>query len=443
MRGWPLIGPVREVHQDLLGVYERAERECGDVARLVTGLPPVRGVVHLVMHPDGMRHVLAAGGRDYGKDSPAYEELRAYIGSGLLTSQDEDWERQKRLIQPLFTPRRVAGYAAVMAEESERLVDELRPSALAGKPVGLQAAAMTYTLRVVGRLLFGDALDKVLDVLRGSWEPLQRHMVFRGVAPRRLPRDWPTPGGRRAKRAQRALYDAVDGVIARAAPDGDATEVRDLLTLLLRARDPADGSALSPGEVRDQVLVFLLAGHETTASALTFTLHLLGRHTEVQDHVREEAREGLGDPARALPYTRQVVQEGMRLYPSVCHIPRNARRDDVVMGHLVRAGEAVVLPVWVVHRDPRWWPDPLRFDPDRFAHAAAGRHRRYAYLPFGGGPRACIGAQFALLEASILTATVVRAFGLTSDPTLPPLFAGITLRPKGPVRARLELLDRG
>lgn len=432
--GWPLVGPVADVHRNLLGVYERAHRECGDVARLVTGIPPLRQTVHLVMHPDGVRHVLAARSRDYGKDSPTYEEIRAYLGRGLLTSQDADWERQKRLVQPLFTPRRVAGYAGVIAEEAARLAEDWQREARAGRPVDLHAASLTYTMRVVGRLLFGEALDDVLDVVQGSFEPMQHHMLFRGLAPVRLPRDWPTPGARRTARHQQALYASVDAVIARAASRPDPGR-QDLLTLLLAARDPADGSPLSLDEVRDQVLVFLLAGHETSAGGLTFALWLLGRHPDEQQRVREEARSGPGGP---LPYTRQVVEEAMRLYPPACHIPRSARRDDTVLGRRIAAGDDVLLPTWVVHRDGRWWPDPLRFDPDRFATGRqAGRHR-YAYLPFGGGPRACIGAQLALVEMTLAVAALVGAFELRTRAGLPPLFPGVTLRPRGPVLATLR-----
>ncbi len=438
--GWPLVGPVVEVQRDLLGLYERAHRECGDVARLVTGVPPFRKVIHLVMHPDGIRHVLAGHGRDYGKDSPLYQELRAYIGAGLLTSQDQDWERQKRLIQPLFTPRRVSRYAEIMAEESARLVAAWRDGAAAGRPVDLHHGCMTYTLRVVARVLFGSELDDVVEVLERTVEPLQRHIMFRGLVPGRVPRQWPTPGARRAARDQNELYAVVDRLIDRAFTHESDSDRTDLLTLLRGARDPADGSALRRDEVRDQLLVFLLAGHETTANALTFTLYLLGRHSDVQAKVRAEARSGLAHPAEGLPYIRQTVQEAMRLYPPACHIGRDARRDDVLLGHDVRAGDAVLVPVWVVHRDPRWWPDPLRFDPSRFSADRFAEQRKYSYLPFGGGPRACIGARFALLESSILVATVVQTLALSTEPHLPPLYPGITLRPSGPIAARCDLL---
>lgn len=439
--GWPVLGPVLDVHRDLLRVYERAHRECGDVARLVTGVPPLRRTVHLVMHPDGVRQVLAAGSRGYGKDSPVYEELRAFVGSGLLTSQDADWERQKRMLQPLFTPRRVAGYAGVMAEEADLLVDSWRGSQADGDvDVDLHHGSNTYTLRVVGRLLFGKALDDILDTVESTFVPIQRHVMFRGLTPVRLPRHWPTPGGIRTDRHRQTLLAAVDAILDRprrpADSDPAAAEPEDLVSVLLRAHDPVDGSPLSRDEVRDQALVFVLAGQETTALALTYTFHLLGGHPEVQERVRAEA-ESCANPVTDLPYTRQVVHEAMRLYPPAVHIGRSARHDDTVLGARVCAGDPVIIPTWVVHRDERWWPDPVRFDPERFTPEATSQRHRYAYLPFGGGPRSCIGSQFAMLEASIAVATAVRAYSVRTPSTLTPLYPGITLRPRGPVPARL------
>ncbi len=249
--GWPVVGPVLEVHQDLLGLYERAHRECGDIARLVLGVPPLRKVLHLVMHPEGVQHVLATQASSYGKDNPAYEEVRAYFGRGLLTSQDQEWERQKRMIQPLFTPRRVATYAGVMAEEAETVVASWRQAAALGRPVDLHEASFSYTLRVIGRALFGDALD---DVVARSADRIQHHVLFRTLSPVRLPRHWPTPRARAADRHRQALYRAVDTIIARADRREHGDEPGDLVSLLLAAPDPVDGSALSHQEVRDQNL---------------------------------------------------------------------------------------------------------------------------------------------------------------------------------------------
>lgn len=435
LSGLPLVGPVLEAQRDLLGLYERAHREHGDMARMVLGVPPVRTTTHLVMHPDGARQVLTAR-TGLGKDTPVYRELRGWFGQGLLTSEGAVWERQRRLLQPLFTPRRVDGYAGVMRQEGERLAEEWTAEAARG-PVDLYAGSLRYALRVVGRLLFGRPADDALAVLSRTSVPLQHHIVSRGLNPLSPPRGWPTPQGRRAARLQAEVDAAVEDVVARADPDDEDAD--DLVTLLLRARDPVDGTALSRQEVHEQVLVFLLAGHETTASALALTFWLLGAHPEEQERLRREAA-ATDDLVHGLPRARQAVQEGLRLFPSAPHVARDARQDHEILGRPVAAGDAVLVPVWVLHRDPRWWPDPLRFDPDRFAedNPDAGSRPRYAYLPFGGGSRSCIGDRFALLEAGIALASVCERLDLRTSPPTPPLYPGIALRPAGPVLATVH-----
>jgi cytochrome P450 len=233
----------------------------------------------------------------------------------------------------------------------------------------------------------------------------------------------------------------VDGIVDRRRAAGTGGE--DLLSLLLHARDPdaAGAEALDDAEVRDQILIFLLAGHETTATALTFTLHLLGRHPEVQQRVRVEAEQVLGaddqmptiEQIAALGYTTQVVKEAMRLYPSAYAMGRQIPEGDVIDGYQLPPGADLFVSPWVTHRHPQVWEQPQRFDPDRFTPEREQQRHRYAYLPFGGGPRACIGQYFSMLEATLATAGIVRAFGLQAPPGPVPLSTGITLRPAGRV----------
>ncbi len=217
-----------------------------------------------------------------------------------------------------------------------------------------------------------------------------------------------------------------------------------MLDLLLRATDPEGGEGLDNSEVRDQVLVFLLAGHETTATSLTFTFHLLGHHPEVQDRVFDEVTQVLGDrpPAlediRALSYTTMAIKEAMRLYPAAYAMGRMATRDDTFEGYAIPAGSPAVVSPWATHRHPRFWDEPERFDPSRFTPERERARHRYAYFPFGGGPRACIGQYFSMLEAVIVTAMLVRAFRLKTQERRVPLFTGITLRPSGAMPCELE-----
>jgi cytochrome P450 len=302
-------------------------------------------------------------------------------------------------------------------------------------------------LRVVLKALFGESSGEVLHHVRRAFPVVADTVVRRGVGIVRLPTAIPTPRVRRGRAARAELFGVCDAMIAARRARG-ADDGTDLLSRLLRARDGEE--LLSDDEVRDQVLVFLLAGHETTAIALTFALHLLGRHPDVQDAVRAEIREVVGDarPTAAatasLPLTTAVLKETMRLYPSVPFIPRLTVADDEVLGHPIRVGTTVVLGPWSIHRHPEFWEDPLTFDPSRFApdvEAAARRHR-YAWMPFGGGPRACIGQHFSMVEAALALAVLLRGHRVdaVADTDHVPVDTLLTLFPTEPVLARVERL---
>jgi cytochrome P450 len=274
-----LLGSALDLRRDLLGACERAFHRYGDVVRFRVGPPGLRRGICLVFHPDAAHRVLAGNWTNYRKDNIFYNEIRRAFGDGLLTSQDDDWQRQKRFLQPLFTPRRVTGYAATMSEQVDRLATRWR-SRPAGT-VNLHDEMTGLSLRVVCRVLFGDDVDQALPVVQQAFGPLGEEVRRRGLAPFRPPMSWPTGGNRRLLRAQRALNGVCDEIIARRRAAGHGLGEADLLGLLLDARD--EDTKLTAVEVRDQVLIFLLAGHETTSTALTYTLHLLGRHPEVQD----------------------------------------------------------------------------------------------------------------------------------------------------------------
>jgi cytochrome P450 len=440
-RGLPLLGSSLDLLRDPLGTYAQAGRTYGDLVRFVVGPPGRRVVLHMVVEPDLVRQVLADHG--HTKDMIFYTAAAETLGDALLTSDGERWRRQRRIIQPLFTRQRMAGYVAAMAEEAGALVASWDSAAAAGRPVDLHREMTGYTLRVIGRLLFGADVDAAIGQVGAAFGVLNPYIHRRIVAPVRWPRSWPTPANRRAAQARAAL-DAVVGQIIDRRRAGTAPEADDLVGRLLAARDPDTGDRLDDTEVREQVLLFLLAGHETTATALTFALHLLGRHPEVQRRVRDEAREVLGDraptaaDAASLARTTRVVKEALRLYPPLYGIGRRTGADGTVGGYRLPAGSVVLVSPWATHRHPRHWPHPDRFDPDRFVpDREAGRHR-YAYLPFGAGPRACLGGHFAMLEAVVATAMVVRRHRLATPPGPVPLATGITLRPAAPVPCKLQ-----
>jgi cytochrome P450 len=444
--GHPLLGNVPALRRDLLGTMLDAFHRYGDVVTYRIGARWQRLGNDLVAvhHPEGVRQVLT-NPQVFGRRTAGFEVLAEMLGEGLLTSDGDLWKRQRRTLQPLFTPRRVAGYTDLMTAEAARLFE--RPALPPGSVVDLHELMGRYALRVVGRALFGDEVDDVApDLLR--LVPFASDLsLARSMQIARLPLGFPTPRNHRFQRVSAELYEIVERILARrgATADGgsdaggsDAGDsaagdsADDMLSRLHAARDPETGQPLSRAEIRDQVLVFLLAGHETTAGALTFTLHLLGRHPDIQDRVAAAAADPDGPDL-----VRAALLEGMRLYPPAHSTERRAEVDTEIGGRHIPAGTPVIVSPWVTHRHPDFWPDPERFDPERFLGDRDRDRPRYTYFPFGGGSRSCIGEHFALLEATVLLRTLLTRYRVEAlDPRmrLTPL---ITLRPAAPVRAMM------
>jgi cytochrome P450 len=437
-----VLGFALELRRNQLRTYERVMREYGDVVRLVVGPPGLRCEVTCAFHPEGVQRVLAGSREGYSKDTPGYREIAAAFGHGLVTSQGQLWQRQRRLIQPLFTRKQIATYATLMAEEVEHTADRWDRRDGQRGTVDAHGEMTRLTLRVVGRAIFGDDVEPASHVIRRTFPVLTRHILRRTLAPVAPPAAWPTPANLRAARAQRALYALADDLIARRRTAGVGGE--DLLSRLLDARDPETRTAMEIQQVRDEALIFLLAGHETTSSALTLTLQLLGRHPDEQQRVADELADVLGgrrptvDDLPALRRTAMVLKEAMRLYPPVHALARRAEREDEIGGHRIPPGSLLVVSQWATHRHPRIWKDPQTFNPDRFTpEQEAGRHR-YAYFPFGGGPRACIGSHFAAQEARIALAVLLQRYRIRAPLASVRLdTSGITVRPKHPVPIEL------
>ncbi|MEU4730480.1 cytochrome P450 [Streptomyces sp. NPDC023588] len=456
LAGKPLLGSLFDMKTDSLGTYLRAQHQHGDLVRITAGPPGLRAELYCVFSPQGAQQVLATEAANFRKDNPFYQELRDAFGNGLLTSQDEDYLRQRRLIQPLFTRRRVDGYAGAVAAETQTVID--RWAQAPDGIVDVSGEMMHFALRTVARILFGTDVETTVDVVGRCFPVLTEYVLRRGYSPANIPRSWPTPGNKRAAAALDELYGACDEIIAgrrdadaKAGGGGDAGAEagqpgEDLLTLLAAAKSSDDGE-FDASELRDQVLIFLLAGHETTATSLCFALHLLALHPELQDRAREEVSRVLGDrtPEAAdldrLPYLTQVLKEAMRLYPAAPVMGRKAVAETRIGEHVVPAGAHVIVAPWVTHRLPRHWPDPDRFDPERFTPEAEAGRPRYAWFPFGGGPRACIGQHFSMLESVIALAMVLRAYEFEAVDTEVPVSAGITLRTDGPARCRVRRVD--
>ncbi len=416
--GW-LLGVAPAFKREALTSLLDGHRRYGDVVAYRFG--PRRGrlgrLAVAVHHPDDVHRVFTGHEHVFNRHTVVFSVLTEVFGSGLLTTEGEVWKRQRRTLQPLFTPRHVTGYAQLMAAEADRVVRDI------GAEVDLHELMQRYTLRVVGRALFGEDVDDIVPVLHDLVPRISDLTRARTMQPARFPLGWPTPRNVRLSGLRRGQYALVDGILAkrrRGAPRDD------LVGRLAAARDPDTGQPLSEQEIRDQVLIFLLAGHETTAGALTFTVHQLGLYPEAQDRVA-------GDEG----YAKAALREGMRLYPPAYATERLAAVDTELGGYPVPRGTVIIISPYVTHRHPGFWPDPARYRPERFLGDQKDRHR-YAYFPFGGGARSCIGEHFALLEATILLRALLTRYRVTSLDPEPRVLPLVTLRPADPVRAAVS-----
>lgn len=425
--GSTLLGVLPDFNRDLFATFLSGFHRYGDIVAYRLGPPRgphwLRRRVVTIHHPTTVHHVLTqAGNGTFTRTTDSFQVLTELIGDGLLTTDGDVWRRQRRTLQPLFTPRRVGTYAAMMTDEAERVMSGPEPT---GEIIDLHATMQDYTLRVVGRALFGDDVSAFVPALQRLGPKLNGGVVARARRPWRLPLGVPTPANRTFTRLRAQQYALVREVVdARHRRIGDDAG-DDLISCLRAARDPETGLPLSDAEIIDQAVVFLLAGHDTTAAALTFTLHQLGLDPALQDEV------AAGDDA----LLRAAVLEGMRLFPPAHTQERLAATDTELGGYDITAGTIVLIPAYVNHRHPEFWPDPERFDPRRFL----GEHDRprYAYIPFGGGPRKCIGEHFAMLEAVVLLRAILSRYRIESLDARLPLAPLVTLHPSVPVRVRL------
>jgi cytochrome P450 len=408
----------------------------GDAVRLGFGLGSRRIVITLVRTPDAMQHVLVTNQNNYVK-APTYETLEALLGKGLLTNEGASWERQRRLIQPSFARRHVVGFADAMAEATADHLARWERGGSAPRRVDVAREMSALTLDIVGRTLFGTSLAHDAGAVGPALTTVLREAVQRIRHP--LPRF--IPGGERLLvRAQKRFTESaavLDGVVRELMSRRPAAGGREtLLGLLLDTRDES-GRPMEPTQIRDELMTFLLAGHETTANALAWTVYLLSLHPQARERLEDEVdavlsgRVPSADDADKLVWCRAVIDESMRLYPPAWTFERQAVDDDELLGYLVPAGTVVMTPPYLVHHDARWWPNPEGFDPRRFLPGAEPQRHKFAYLPFGGGRRQCIGSGFATLEATIVLAMICQRWRLDAVPGVPVVpEPTVTLRPR-------------
>lgn len=423
--GHPLLGMARPLRRDLLGTLQTGFARYGDVVAYRVG--PARGPRRLrrqvvaLRHPDDVRRVLVETAA-FTRETRSLGVLRELFGVNLVTADGDDWQRQKRLLQPLFTRAAVSEWAALVEQEARAVAERVRREATC--TIDALRMSERYALRVLGRTLFKD--DRGID--EGTIAALDRlvplvgaQVVERARQPLRLPPGWPTPRNRRFRATRAELHATIERVLARhpQRAEGDV----DLLGKLRDARDPGGERPLSAAEVRDQALMFLIAGHTTTSNALCSALYLLGRHPAIQERVAS------GGPQLALA----AVQEALRLYPPSYVLGRRVGADGAaIAGRDLPAGTDVLVSPWLTHRHPGFWRDPELFDPWRFVGAQA--RAPHAWLPFGGGARACIGKHLALLEAATFVRALLERCRLESLDAAYPMSQLISMRPSGSVR---------
>ncbi|HSZ56135.1 MAG TPA: cytochrome P450 [Tepidisphaeraceae bacterium] len=423
------------MRRDILSSLERISAEQGDVANFKAG----HWDYWFFVHPDAVRDVLVNSDELFIK-GPALRRAKATLGEGLLTSEGDLHRRQRRLVQPVLHPQRVASYAPVMAQIARQTADAWQD----GATIDLHEQMMKLTLRIVAKTLFDadvgaevDAIGHAMDISVGMF---QRAMTPWGPVLNFLP----LPSNFRFKRAWGRLMRTIDGFIAERRANGSRGD--DLLSRLLKATDAeGDGGTMSDQQLRDEAITLFTAGHETTANALTFTFYLLSQNPDAESRLHEElasvlgGREPTAEDVEKLSWTRMVLSESMRLYPPAWALGRESVRECMIAGHGVPAGAVVLLSQWITQRDPRWWPDPLRFDPLRFGSENRAARPRWTYFPFGGGSRQCIGESFAWMEAILVIAMLAQRWRMEFRGSRPPgLRPLITLRPDGPVLMKLQ-----
>lgn len=432
--GHLLWGNAAELGRDPLAALTKWQRAHGDVVRLRMG----GATVHVVTHPHGVKHVLQDEHTRYGKATRGYAKLELFLGEGLLTSDGELWRRQRRLAQPAFHHQRVAALAGVVVRAAEDTLARWQRLAARREPFDVAGEMMRVTLRVVGEALFG------VDLSREATEVQEAIRFIQADAGRRIhgvvdvPLVIPTPNNLRLRRA----IGVLDRILLRVIRERRAQLARgesacDLLGMLLEA---CGDDGMHDRQLRDELMTMLLAGHESTANALTFCWLSLAAHEPVRTRLHAELAAVLGDRRATfddltrLPYTTAVIKETLRLYPPAWSMGRAPTTDDEIAGFHIPKGTLVILSPYVTQRHRDFWPEPDVFEPQRFIDDPSRDKLKHGYFPFGAGPRVCIGNQLAMMEAVLVLATLARELRLDLEPgQTVALDPHITLRPRGAV----------
>ncbi len=432
-----IFGNLYGIQDDRLHAFMQLRKDYGDVVRLRIGTR----TIYLVSHPDLIEYVLQDNNRNYTKGR-GLEKAKPLLGNGLLTSEGEFWRRQRRLAQPAFHRKKIAGFVEIMTQATARMLSRWEERQDNTEPLNIAGEIMRLTLDVVSRTLFSTGLKP------GETESVAKALPFilrettrRLSSPLGLREYLPIQANQQFQVNLAALNQIVYRIIderRRAVEAGGQDDLpEDLLSMLMFATDEETGERMNDRQLRDEVMTIFLAGHETTANNLAWTFYLLSKHPQIRTQLQDEVDRLLGGRTPVLEdipnlvYTRQVLDESLRMFPPAWAIGRQAIQEDQVGGYRIPTGSGIVISSYVVHRHPEFWENPERFDPSRFETQKVHERPHYAYIPFGGGPRLCIGNNFALQESTLVLAMVTQRYSLDLVPGHPVVAeTAITLRPR-------------
>lgn len=436
-KGLPGIGSLLDFRREgALDFYHTLWQRYGDVASATIG--PIKFVV--VVRPEHIQHVLVKHPEKYIKGL-SHEKLRVAIGNGILTLEGEKWYRQRKLMQPTYTPKNIKAFATIMTDESQNLIGRWQNQLSPDRVVDINQEMTKTTMKVISRTMFGLDMD---ENFREAARALITLLEYTSASTNSLidmPLFIPTPGNQRLKHAKQVLREFLMGVIQARRTNGLSD---DLLSMLMSSRDEETGNMMTDEQLHDEALITFFAGHETTASLLTWTWFLLSKHPEVEAKLHAElacvlkGRTPTLDDLPNLTYTRMVLDEALRLYSPVPLLARDAVEEDELAGYHIPKGTMVVAMPYATHRHPQYWQKPLEFYPEHFEAAAVAQRPRYAYFPFGSGQRICIGLHFAHMEAALILADVAQRFQLRlAQPNNGRLtYVGVA-RPKQPIMMKV------
>jgi cytochrome P450 len=420
-RGKPLLGNVLDFKNDTVAAIVGGWKSYGDTVSF-RGVGPFFPI-YLFTHPDHIQYVFQDNFRNFRRQDFLRKKFRMVVGNGLVTSEGESWVRQRKLAQTAFQRERLNTLAPAMTDTTDEALQEWVEHAERRQPLDIQSSMMHLILAILTRTLFGADMSGEAADVEHSVAAQAKYLNDRLSSPVDIPENAPIPTQKRFLAARATLNKIVDDVIAERRSTGEDTG--DLLSILLQARDEETGDLISDEQARDEIKTLLIAGHETTATTLGWTFYLLSKHPEIEERLRaelDEVLDGRAPTAEDVPnlkYATKVLYESLRLYPPLWIVSRMPIEDDVVGGYRVKAGTSMIICSYLTHRHPEFWENPEGFDPERFTPEAMKERHRYAYIPFGGGPRGCIGFPFAMMEMPLVLARVLQRFRLSLVPGYP------------------------